>query len=85
MGTAIVLKLSPNVLFWLVLINPTQVFKIAVVGHLQKSLETFGAAGLYASDVLGQGLVVLLSAMLCAWILVPLISAFLFFRTRCVD
>ena len=85
MGTAMVLKLSTSNLFWLVLVNPVQSFKLAVIGNLQKSLETFGAAGAYASEVFGEWLVVLLSAVMLAWIFVPLAAAFSFFRTRCVD
>ena len=85
MGTAMVLKLSPGALFWLVLINPAQAFKIAVIGSLQKSLEAFGAAGLYASETLGDWLVPALSAVMAAWILFPLLAAFLFFRRRCVE
>ncbi len=85
MGTAIVLRLSPNELFWAVLINPAQSFKLAVIGALQKSLESFGAAGLYASDVFGPWLAFLLGGILCVWILVPLGAALLFFGRRCAD
>jgi Cu-processing system permease protein len=85
MGTAMVLKLSPGTLFWLVLINPAQAFKIAVIGHLQKSLEAFGTAGLYASEALGNWLVPVLFGAIAAWILLPLAAAFIFFRRRCVE
>ncbi len=85
MGTAIVLRLSPNELFWLVLVNPAQSFKLAVIGALQKSLESFGAAGLYASDVFGPWLAVLLGAVLCVWILAPLGAALFLFGRRCAD
>lgn len=85
MGTTMILKLSPRTLFWLVLVNPAQSFKLAVVGNLQKSLETFGAAGIWASDVFGGWLVILLLFVLLAWILVPLITVLFLFRTRCVD
>ena len=85
MGTAMVLKLSPRALFWLVMINPAQSFKLAVVGALQKSYETFGAAGMLAADMFGPWLIVLLSGVMIAWIFVPLLAAFSFFRTRCVD
>lgn len=85
MGTAIVLRLSPTELFWMVLINPAQSFKLAVIGALQKSLESFGAAGLYASDVFGPWLAVVLGGILCIWILVPLGAALVFFGRRCAD
>ncbi len=85
MGTAMVLKLSPAALFWLVVLNPAQCFKVAVVGGLQKNLEIFGAAGLYAADALGPWLVTLLVVALSGWILLPLAISFLRFRSRCVD
>lgn len=85
MGTAIVLRLSPPELFWLVIINPAQAFKLAVIGALQKSLESFGAAGLYASDILGPWLAFVLGGVLCIWILAALGVALIFFSRRCAD
>ena len=85
MGTAMVLKLSARQLLWLVLINPAQSFKLAVVGNIQKSLEAFGAAGLYASEVFGDWLTAFLSCVMVLWIVVPLVLAFIFFKRRCVD
>lgn len=85
MGTAIVLRLSPTELFWLVLANPAQLFKLAVIGALQKSFESFGAAGSYASGVFGPWLTVILGGILCVWILAPLSAALLFFGRRCAD
>lgn len=85
MGTAIVLKLSPNELFWLVLVNPAQSFKLAVIGALQKSLESFGAAGLYAADIFGPWLVVVLGGVLCIWTLASLGIGLVFFGRRCAD
>lgn len=85
MGTAIVLRFSPAELFWLVLANPAQSFKLAVIGTLQKSFESFGAAGLYASDFFGPWLVVVLSGVLYVWILAPMGFALLFFGRRCAD
>ncbi len=85
MGTAVVLKLSADKLFWLVLINPAQSFKLAVIGSVQKSLEIFGAAGAYAYDIFGDWLTLALSGVLFAWILIPLFVAFSVFKTKCVD
>lgn len=85
MGTVIVLELSPTELFWLVLTNPAQSFKLAVIGALQKSLESFGAAGLYASDAFGPWLTVILGGVLCVWILAPLGVALVFFGRRRAD
>lgn len=85
MGTAVVLTLKPAELFWLVLVNPAQSFKLGVIGMLQRSLESFGAAGLYASDALGEWLAPVLSAVILLWIVAPLLAAFWFFRSRCAD
>lgn len=85
MGSAIVLKLKAEQLFWLVLVNPAQVFKLAVIGNIQHSLEAFGAAGLYASDVLGPWLTPVLSIAMVFWILVPSVAAYFLFRKGCLD
>ena len=85
MGTAIILKLSARNLLWFVLINPAQSFKLAVIGSLQKSLEAFGATGLYAYEVFGGWLPVFLTFMMVLWIAVPLTGAFVFFRKKCID
>lgn len=85
MGTAIVLRLSPTELFWMALVNPAQSFKLAVIGALQESLESFGAAGRVASDIFGPWLAVVLGGVLCVWILAPLGAALIFFGRRCAD
>ncbi len=85
MGTAMALKLSSRALFWLIVANPAQSFKLAVVGALQKSFETFGVVGMQAADMFGEGLIVFLAGVMLAWILIPLAAAFSFFRSRCVD
>lgn len=85
MGTSMILKISPKQLFWLVILNPAQVFKFAVVSSLQKSLEAFGSAGLYASEVFGDWFLPLLSTIMIAWIFLPLLAALLFFRAKCAD
>lgn len=84
-GTSLVLKLTPRQLFWLVAANPVQSVKLAVAGSLQKSLESFGAAGVYASDLLGNWLSAALTAILAAWVLAPLLLALFIFRSRCAE
>ena len=84
-GTAMVLKLSSHQLLWLVLINPAQSFKLAVMSQLQGSLETFGTAGIYASEIFGNWFSLFLVAVMLGWILVPLLAALFYFRTRCMD
>lgn len=85
MGTAVILKLSARDLLWFVIINPAQSFKLAVIGSLQKSLEAFGAAGLYAYEIFGERLPMFLVFVMVVWIGVSLIAAFLFFRKKCID
>ena len=85
MGTAMVLKFSPRTLFWLVAINPAQSFKLAVVGELQKSFETFGVAGMQAADLFGAWFMPMLAGSMVAWIVIPLTAVFSFFKARCVD
>lgn len=71
-GTAIVLRLSPQTLLGLALLNPAQVFKLAAIQMIQGNLELLGAAGLYAADVFGDFLLPVLMALLTLWILIPL-------------
>jgi Cu-processing system permease protein len=81
-GTAVVLRLSPRSLLWLALVNPAQVFKLAVLQGTQRNLEALGPGGLYASDVLGEWLPLILSGLLALWIVVPFAIAVLFLRKR---
>jgi len=84
-GTAIALKLSPGQMLALVLINPVQSFKLAVAGHLQKSLESFGSVGMYAVQVFGHELIFFLSGILFLWLIIPLILSLILFKSKCVD
>ena len=85
MGTAIILKLTPAALFWMVLANPAQAFKLAAVGTIQKTWESLGPAGLYAVDRLGDWLMPLLAGVLAAWLLGSLIFGAILFGRRCAD
>jgi Cu-processing system permease protein len=82
MGTSIVLHLSARQLLWLALANPAQVFKLAALQALQGNLELLGAAGMYARDVLGNRLLPVLTALLVAWIVLP-VSLALWRVRRC--
>ena len=81
-GTAIVLRLSPEVLLAAVLLNPAQVFKLAAIQMIQGNLELLGAAGRYAADVLGVFLLPVLMALLVFWVLIPLGIAIYIFPRR---
>jgi len=82
MGTAVALKLKPQTLLWLAMLNPVQVFRVSVIKALQGNLELLGPAGAYAMDVLGQRLIAFLAIWLIAWTLVPLVLALFLFRRQ---
>jgi Cu-processing system permease protein len=84
-GTAVVLKLSPRSLLWLSLLNPAQVFKLAVLQGIERNLESLGPGGLYAANVLGDWLAPVLSGLLALWVIVPFAVAILFLRKRGVS
>ena len=85
MGTAVVLKLPVEVLLWLVLMNPAQSFKVAVIGTLHGNLESFGPVGLYVSEACGPWFGGILIALLAGWVLAPLLAAMVSLRNRGVD
>jgi Cu-processing system permease protein len=84
-GTAVVLQLSPRFLLWLSLLNPAQVFKLAVLEGIQRNLESLGPGGLYAVDVLGDWLMPTLTVLLVLWAVVPFAAAVLLLRSRGVS
>lgn len=82
MGTAVVLRLSPSSLLWLSLLNPTQDFKLAVLGGSPGGLESFGPGGAYAADSFGNALRPVLTALLAVWALAPLLLSLPLFKSR---
>jgi Cu-processing system permease protein len=84
-GTAVVLKLSPSSLLWLSLANPAQVFKLAVLHGIGRDLETLGPGGLYATEVIGTSLPLVLASALVLWVIVPFSAAVLILRKRGVS
>jgi Cu-processing system permease protein len=81
-GTSLVLRLSAGNLLWLSLANPVQVFKVAVLDAVQGNLEALGPAGMYAAEVLGHRLPLVLVAVLLLWAVVPLLLSILLLRRR---
>ncbi|GBC92496.1 putative ABC transporter ATP-binding protein YxlF [bacterium HR15] len=81
-GTAIALQLRASTLLWLTLLNPLQVFKVAVIQLMEGNLEVLGSAGLYARDVLGDAVLPILSGILVAWVAVPFLLALGWFTRR---
>ncbi len=82
MGSAIAMRLKIHTLFTLALVNPLQVFKIATVNSLRASLEILGPAGIYATRTYGDALVMLLIGVLVAWVVLPMLAAYLRFRVE---
>jgi nitrous oxidase accessory protein len=81
-GTAIAFQLRASTLLWLTLLNPLQVFKIAVIQLMEGNLEVLGSAGLYARDVLGNAVLPVLSSVLSAWVIAPFLVALGWFTRR---
>jgi Cu-processing system permease protein len=84
-GTAIVLQLSPRTLLGLSLANPPQVFKLLVLGGVQRNLDSLGPGGLIATEVLGDWLPLTLTGLLLVWAIVPFTLAVLLLRSRGVS
>lgn len=84
MGGALTLRMTPAELLGCALLNPLQVFKTFAVSGMHRSLDLLGPAGLYASQTFGGWLPLLLSGVLAAWVLVPLILSGLVFSRRTV-
>lgn len=82
MGTAVSLKLTAQQLLYLVLTNPAQVFKMAVIQMIQGNLEILGGAGLYATEQFGGRLVYILIGLLLGWIILPFMFALGWFTKR---
>ncbi len=82
MGGALTLRLSSSELLALALINPLQVFKLAAVSGLHRSLDLLGPAGLHASRTFGGSLPLVFGSVLAAWIAVPLLAAGVLFSRR---
>jgi|GEM_PF-13629 len=81
-GTAIALQLRASTLLWLTLLNPLQVFKVAVIQLMEGNLEVLGSAGLYARDALGDAVLPVLSGILVAWVATPFLLALGWFARR---
>lgn len=82
MGTAVVLSVDIETLFTMALLNPMQVFKMAVIVSIRDNLEVLGPAGIYAVRTYGDGLLPLLLGILSAWVVVPLIIGAYIFKKR---
>ena len=82
MGSTVAFKLNVSELFGLALVNPLQVFKMAVLGSVHASLDVLGPAGFYATQTFGNALGFLFAASLTAWVVVPYAAANVIFLRR---
>ena len=82
MGTAVSMQLPIEVVFFIAVLNPLQMFKIASILTIQANLEVLGPAGLYATDQFGGLLLPLLLSGLVVWIVLPLVVAVAMFSRQ---
>ncbi len=82
MGTALVFKLPINTLFNLALVNPLQVFKMSALISINATLDVLGPAGIYAMQTYRDSLTWLFLGSLIAWIVLPLMGAYVIFSRR---
>jgi Cu-processing system permease protein len=82
MGTALAFKLPIDTLFHLAIINPLQVFKMSSLFGINATLDVLGPAGIYAMQTYRESLTGLLLGSLAAWIVLPLVVAYVIFSRR---
>lgn len=82
MGTALSTQMPIQVVFFIAVLNPLQMFKIASILTIQANLEVLGPAGLYATDQFGGLLLPLLLLGLVSWIILPLLGAITVFSRQ---
>lgn len=82
MAGTVLFKLRVQEVFGLGVANPLQAFKMAVIINMNASLDVLGPVGAYASQTFGGGLIWLLSAVMVAWLVVPLAIAVIAFARR---
>jgi Cu-processing system permease protein len=82
MGTAITLRVPIDTLFWLSLINPLQLFKMAAILDLNATLDVLGPAGIYAVGRYGGGLSLIFAGMLGLWVIGPALLAYVRFAHK---
>ncbi len=82
MGTALSTQMPIQVVFFIAVLNPLQMFKIASILTIQANLEVLGPAGLYATDQFGGLLLPLLLLGLVSWIFLPLLGAITVFSRQ---
>lgn len=82
MGTAVVMRMPINGLFWLSLANPLQVFKMAAILNINATLDVLGPAGIFAMQEYGRALPLIFVGVLAIWAVVPGVAAYVRFAMR---
>jgi Cu-processing system permease protein len=82
MGTVVATNLPVETLFASVMINPVESFRVAAIIALDGSLDALGPAGTYAVDTYGDSVGPMAVAVLVAWVIIPVLVAWLVFRRR---
>lgn len=85
MASGVVLELTPSQLLWISLINPIQVFKLAVISTAEGNLEVLGGAGRYAEDLFGDWFAIILLSIMLVWFLIPFIFSLFYFKKKCIQ
>lgn len=75
MGSALAFRLPVTDLFYLTLLHPLQVFKMAVLHSVTDALNILGPVGTYATQTHANALLPMFAVSLSAWILLPLAAA----------
>jgi Cu-processing system permease protein len=81
-GATLALRPTASGLLGALLVNPLQSFKLAAIYSLRATLDTLGPVGQYATYRFGEGLPVLLGALLVGWAVVTFGLAFMLFKYR---
>jgi Cu-processing system permease protein len=82
MGSTVAFRLHVSDLFALALLNPLQVFKMAVLGSVHATIDVLGPAGTYAMQSFGDRLGWVFAGALAAWVAAPLAVAGTVFARR---
>ena len=82
MGTAMSMRVPIGTLFWLALMNPLQVFKMAAILQLHATLDVLGPAGIFAVREYGRALLPIFAVVAAAWIVLPAATAYGFFARK---
>ncbi len=81
-GATLALRPTPEMLMWMLVLNPLQIFKLEAVYSLRATLDTFGAVGQYAAYAFGASLPIVLAGLLALWIALSFGAAYVLFNRR---